>query len=480
MDPLWIFLVGIVTVVGGILVLRLHAFLALLAGALIVSALTPQDALERYARDNNLTSVETQELIHQSVSAKVAGKFGSTCGKIGILIAMASIIGKCLLRSGAADRIVRSLLKIVGEPRAPFAFLSSGFLLGIPVFFDTVFYLLIPLGKAMGMRTGRNYALYVLTIVAGASMAHSLVPPTPGPLFVASELSVDIGYMMLGGLFVGFFSCGSGYLYAVWANRRWPVHIRDSSRISLEELEAVASRPDSELPPLWISLIPIMLPVILIAGNTILSSTYGNVENGNPTDLQASLMAFFQKLGNPNIALVISAVIALVMLALQKDSNRERFKETVQSALSGAGIIILITSVGGAFGGVLQQTGIGNRIQELATTYHLAVLPLAFIVTALVRSAQGSGTVAMITSVGILANMATSEQLGFHPLYIALAIGCGSKPFPWMNDSGFWVVCKLSGFTEGETLKKVSMMISIMGVAGLIVTIVMAKIFPLL
>jgi len=127
----------------------------------------------------------------QTIGEKVAGAFGTTCGKIGILIALAAIIGKCLLDSGAADKIVRSAVKVVGERGAPVAFVGSGFLLGIPVFFDTVFYLMMPLGKAMRMRTGRNYLLYILSIVAGGTMAHSLVPPTPGPLLVAEELGVD-------------------------------------------------------------------------------------------------------------------------------------------------------------------------------------------------------------------------------------------------------------------------------------------------
>ena len=117
---------------------------------------------------------------------------------------MASIIGSCLLKSGAADRIVRSMLRLLGEKQAPFSFLGSGFLLGIPVFFDTVFYLMIPLGKAMCMRVGKNYLLYILAIVTGAAMAHSLVPPTPGPLFVANELGVDLGVMILAGCVVGF------------------------------------------------------------------------------------------------------------------------------------------------------------------------------------------------------------------------------------------------------------------------------------
>jgi GntP family gluconate:H+ symporter len=141
-------------------------------------------------------------------------------------------------------------------------------------------------------------------------------------------------------------------------------------------------------------------------------------------------------------------------------------------------MIILITSMGGAFGGILQQTGIGARIQELASNYQMAILPLAFIVTALMKTAQGSATVAMITSVGILGGIANLGELPFHPVYLALVIGCGSKPFPWMNDSGFWVVCQMSGMTEGETLRTFSSVLSIMGFIGLFVVLILAKLFP--
>jgi GntP family gluconate:H+ symporter len=142
-------------------------------------------------------------------------------------------------------------------------------------------------------------------------------------------------------------------------------------------------------------------------------------------------------------------------------------------------LILLITSAGGAFGGVLQQTGIAQHIQAWASSYQFTLLPLAFFVTALIRTAQGSATVAMITAVGIFSGMATSGELAFHPLYLALAIGCGSKPFPWMNDSGFWIIGKMSGMKEKETFRYFSFMISLMGLAGLAAIMIAAFLLPL-
>jgi len=479
MDPLILLFVGMLIVLGGILLLKLHPFLALLLGTLIVGGLTPQANMEKYAQSQNFSVNETQTLIQQSLGRKVAGEFGQTCGKIGILIALAALIGKCLLESGAAERIVRSTLKLFGEKRSPLSFLSSGFLLATPVYFDTVFYLMIPLAKAMGIRTKKNYALYVMAIIAGGTMAHSLVPPTPGPLFVAGELGVSIGLMMLGGLVVGIFTAGSGYLYGLWANRKWPVTVRETADISIDELQQLSEKDSTELPPLWLSLMPIVLPVLFIAGDTIFSTTWGKLSPDTLSLFQKCIINFFNKVGDPNIALGISAGIGLILLVRVNREDKQKIAQAVQSALSSGGVIILITAAGGAFGAILQQTGIGPRIQELSSTYHLFTLPLAFIVTALVRTAQGSATVAMITAVGILGGLASSGSLGFHPLYLALVIGCGSKPFPWMNDSGFWIVCKMSGFKEAENIKYFSFTLTIMGIVGLVVVSILAKLFPL-
>ena len=211
MNPVWILLIGMLVVIGGVLLLRMHAFLALLLGALVVSALPPTPAIEQVALQKGMDRAEARQFSERSLGERVANGFGRTCGQIGIIIAMASIIGTCLLESGAADRIVRSALRMFGEKQAPLGFLGSGFLLGIPVFFDTVFYLMIPLGKAMHLRTGKNYLFYVLAIVAGATMAHSLVPPTPGPLFVAHELGLNIGIMILGGCVVVLVTSAVGF-----------------------------------------------------------------------------------------------------------------------------------------------------------------------------------------------------------------------------------------------------------------------------
>ena len=501
MDPLIVLLIGMAVVVGGVLWLRLHAFVALIGGALVVGALSTPERIEqsvmndsriekemhkqatnRLGKDDpNLTNLvqvlhktQAQHTAEQSVISRVTTAFGKACGSLGILIAMAAIIGKCLLESGGAERIVRSALGWLGEKRAPLAFTGSGFLLGTPVFFDTVFYLMIPLGKALAMRFRENYGLYIMTIVAGATMAHSLVPPTPGPLFVADQLGVELGLMIVMGLVVGTVACATGYVYAKWINgeSKWHVPLRDSVDSPLAKLDEIAKRDDNTLPSLGLSLLPVLLPIVLIAGNTILQKIV--------VEPPAGLAGFLSLVGDKNIALIISAAVALGLLALQKRGDKQALVDSVQAALASGGVVILITAAGASFGTVLQQTNIAARIGGLAEEFSitgLLVLPMAFFVTAIVRTAQGSATVSMITSVGIFTGMAGG--LPFHPVYLAMAIGCGSKPFPWMNDSGFWVINRMSGMTLRESIRSVSFLMTVMAIDGLVAVMLLAWLFPM-
>ncbi len=410
---------------------------------------------------------------HQSAADSIAAGFGDTCRKIGILIALAAIIGTCLLESGAARRIVDTLRVRLGTKRTPLAFMLSGFVVGIPVFFDTVFYLLLPLAKAMYQRTGKDYVLLVMSVVVGGTMAHSLVPPTPGPLFVANELGVAIGTMMLAGIAVGLFSSFCGFAYAKAANRRWPItpsEVATQTSGEEENIESSESRnPQPPMPSLWASLVPILLPVVLLSVATFWASDKADASTGQV------MLAF---LGDTNIALGVSAAFALVLL--WRYPGRADASAAVGAAITGAGGIILLTAAGGAFGHVLRQTGISEELQQrfLGANSGFAILWLAFGLTALVRFAQGSATVAMITSVAIVSPLAATGSLAFHPVYLALAVGCGSKPLPWMNDSGFWVVGRMSGFTERETLRTFSVTLSVMGICGFAATLIAAWLFP--
>jgi GntP family gluconate:H+ symporter len=407
-----------------------------------------------------------------STLRRITRAIGDTAEKISLIIAMACVIGRCLLVSGAAERIVRGALGLVGPGGAPLAFAASSFVLGIPVFFDSVFLLVIPLAKAMWLKLRKDYLLFVLALVTGGTMTHSLVPPTPGPLFVAEELGVNMGLMILVGLSIGLCCTFVGLLYARWLNQRIQVPVRDSPA-ALAQLEQLSNRPIEELPSLWLSLLPVLLPVGLISGSTVYASSI---------DPGLSVPAVFELLGNQNIALSLSAVLAL-MLAAKHLGSRQALAEQIQLAMQEAGTIILVCCAGGAFGATLEQSGIGPYISQLVGSGGLdfGLLPLAFLVTAIVRGAQGSSTVAMFTAVAIVRSLVPdTEVLSYHPVYLAVSIGCGSKPFPWMNDSGFWVISKMSGMTEQETLKTHTPMVTLMGFTGIAVTMLAAKLVPLI
>ncbi len=478
-DPILILLVGVVIVVGGIIGFKLHPFLALLLAALAVALLTPTEFVEQYFISKGLAGSEAFKQAHKSVGERIATEFGNTCTKIGILIAMAAIIGKAMLDSGAAEKIIRAMLKVTGEKNAPIGFILSSFFLTIPVFVDTVIFLMMPLAKAMGMRLNKNYLLLALSVIAGAVMANSYIPPSPGPLFLVGAMNVPIGLMMICGLILGLCTITVGYFIAVFLNKKFDIPLRDSPDARLEDIKVIAEKNDNELPSLGWALLPAVFPLLTIcirSGVEAFHKTDAPLTNFVIINKVLDLVIFF---GDKNIALLMGAIFALLVLANQKKTTKDKLTAFVQTALMSGGGIILITAAGGAFGGMLQQSGISSRIADLTKDYQMALIPLAFFITMVVRTAQGSATVALITASGILAGMAQNTNLGFHPVYLCLAIGSGAKLIPWMNDAGFWIMCKTSNLTEQEALKTIAPMQSLMGLTGVILTMIAAWIFPM-
>jgi len=469
MNPIWILLIGVVVVIGGILALRLHAFLSLIAGALVVAVLTPKIDVYHYAIHAKMTETAAHAEADKTIGERVTDGFSNTAKQIAILIAMAAIVGKTLMESGAAERIVVSLRRALGDANVAIAFLISGFVLAALVLSDTAFYLLIPLARVMRVRTGRDYTLYILAIVAGAVMTHSLVPPAAGPVLVATQLHVSLATMIIAGTIVGGIASSCGYVFALWANRNMPIPVRSAAGVSAAELERTSTRDEKTLPSLWVSLLPIALPVVLIAGGAIAKQV-----NTGP------MSRILLTLGEPNLALTLAAAIGLVMVWKQPEgTTKVKFQAAVIQALSSGGIMVLTICAGGALGYLMRQTDIATEFQQSLPKAPLALLPLAFLVTCAVRTSVGSAIVSMITAIGIVGPIALAGKLGFNPVYLALAIGCGSKPILWMNDAGFWIIGQMSGMTETETLKTVSVMMGIMAVAGLAATMVGAWLLPL-
>lgn len=457
--PLIIMAIGIAVVLVLILGLRANAFIAMVVAAFVVSLLAPGEMGVKISR--------------------AATAFGNVVGSIGIVIALASVIGKSLLDSGAAQRIVRSMVSALGIKRAPAALMGSGFVLSIPVFFDTVFYLLIPIARSLWKNHRKNYILYITAIVAGGAVTHSLVPPTPGPLFVANALGVDLGLMILMGVVVGLPMACAGLTACYLINRRMPIDMRP-----YPGEEHLVDIPDEErpLPPLWLALAPIALPVLLIAANTFALALAGPAET--MTEQWIQITGVTGVIGNPNLALLFSTVIALAMVAIWRKRSLQELSEDTEGALMSGGVIILITAAGGAFGAMLREAGIQEPIQAMigeGGSSGTTILLSAFAVASLLKFAQGSGTVAMITTASMFAAMGFGAvQLGFHPVYLALAIGSGSLVGDWMNNSGFWIFSKMGGLTTAETLKSWSVVVATLGVTGLIVVLALSSVMPLI
>ena len=447
--PLIILLIGMATVIGLIMALRLNAFFALITAALVVSLLAPGELSEKVGR--------------------VAAAFGSTAGSIGIVIALAAVIGMCMLESHAADRIVRWFLSMFGVGRGDVALLASGFVLSIPVFFDTVFYLLIPLARSMFRRTGTGYAKYVMVIAGGALVTHGLVPPTPGPLVNAQNLGVDLGTMMMVGLMVAAPAAVAGILAAGWLDKRLDIPMRP-----LGDSNSDTQPPsDDELPGLGVSLLPIILPVVMIASNTVVQAVAPGGAIGEWTAM----------LGNPNLAMLVAATIALGLYVARRRPKSELFKHRVESSLMSGGLIILITSAGGAFGAMLQAAEIGPAIQGMfggGASTGFPLLIVSFLIASLLKVAQGSSTVAIITTSAMLGSMIAPESMSFHPVYVATAIGSGSMVGSWMNDSGFWIVSRMGVLTEAETFQTWTAIAAVVGFTGMVATIVLATLVPLI
>ncbi len=444
--PFAVLLLGIAMVVIMITRLHFHPFVSLMLSAIFVGLISPL-----------LPAVAGQHPLITVVELPMA-EFGIVAGKIAWVIALAAVIGTAMMESGAAEQIVNWLLKTLGEKQAAMALVISGFVLSIPVFFDTVFFLLIPLGITLALKTGKNYLLYVLAICGGAVVAHTLVPPTPGPLIMADTLGIDLGAAILAGIAIGILPASTALFIGKRLNKKLNIPVR----VADEHVTTIKNPPS-----LILSIQPVFLPIVMISLASIVEVSTG------------SLPGWIAFLGNKNIAMSMGTLIALLLWAkTQKLGTKDLWKATAKP-LEIASIIILITSAGGAFGAMIKHSGIGDAIAIATEDFEINYIILAWIIASVMKIAQGSGTVSMITSAAIMISlMGPSSDLPYHPIYIFFAIGFGSLFITWMNDSGFWVVARMSGFTEKETLQTWTFTLACMSLVGLVETLIISWIFP--
>ena len=411
--------IGIIALILMILKTKIHVFLALIIGAVIVGIV---GGLEPSA----------------TISAITTG-FGGTLGSIGIIIGLGVMMGKMLELSGAAEKMALTFLKLFGKGREEWALSITGFLVSIPIFCDSGFVILSPLARALSKKTKKSIIALSIALASGLVITHSLIPPTPGPLGVAGTFGVDVGQFILLGLFLAIPMVIATTIYAKFMNKKiyqLPGDEPDTwvrPKYQDPTYENIFDS-DHKTPSAFLSFLPLIVPIVLILLNTTLKAM-------NLTDGFYEALIF---LGEPVIAVAIGLVIAIYTLTVGQ--KRKDVINQLEDSMKSAGIIIFVTGGGGALGQVIKTAGVGNYIAEGMAATAIPVIILPFIIATLVRFVQGSGTVAMITAAGITAPIV--EAAGGNMLLGAFAACIGSLFFSYFNDSFYWVVNRLSGITE--------------------------------
>ncbi|MGN7312506.1 GntP family permease [Alkalicoccobacillus gibsonii] len=370
----------------------------------------------------------------------IADGFGGTLAGVGILIGLGIIFGQFLAASGAIEKIASSMIRAFGVKRSPLALSATATTVAIPVFFDAAFIILNKLVQSLSIKTKISLATFVAILAIGLIVSHSLIIPTPGPLIVADNTGSEIGVFFLYGLLVAIpATLVGGVLYGKFIGKRIP----NGDRLSdvTEEMEETEQVSTGKEMPTWLAYAMLALPIVLILSNTLMNVVFiENPEHIIPT--------FFAFIGDKNTALLISVITALFVFRpyLKEDS-----KTVMTQAFESSGMILLITGAGGAFGKVVQETGIGDLLIDMMQGVNMPVLLLAFLFAQLLRAALGSATVALITTSSILGPMAV--ELGASPVLLGLAICAGGIGLSLPNDSGFWVVSKFGRLSMMETLR---------------------------
>jgi len=502
--PFFVLLICVAVVIVSISMLRLHPFLALIMAAFLAGVIADELPADPKAPEKG-------QLV-RAVELTIDG-FGKTAGGVAIIIGMATIIGMCLMESGAADKVVRRFLAVCGNKPAgvSFAIVFSTYLLSIPIFFDSMFMLMIPIAVAMALRTGKDFTLYVLAICAGGTITHALTIPHPGPIYMAENLGIDPGLSIWVGIVVGAVPVFASWIFIQFVNKWTPLPLREQASAPLADAKSMIEKPESELPSFMASLLPIILPIILISCASVFevikttedraikdavtaAATVGvatpteqvvPIENWASALIQSmggresfmKIKDFVDFIGNKNIALILGAALAVMLLRKQRKLSMSKIGPMMGSPLETGGVIILITAAGGAFGYMLGQAGVGTSLAMWAGSQDgINLVLLSFLVSMVFRIGQGSATVAMQTASAMFIPLL--PELPCHPMYVFLAIGFGATGFSWMNDSGFWVVSRLSGFTEKETFHTWSLNGTFIALFGLLLTWVFSKVLP--
>lgn len=384
---------------------------------------------------------------------------GNTLKGIALLVGLGSMFGAVLEASGGAQTLAVTMVNKFGDQKAAWALGITGLVIAMPVFFDAGLIILIPLAFSLAKRTKKSSLFYVIPLLAGLAVGHAFIPPTPGPVLVATMLGVDLGWVILIGVFCGIFAmivagpiwgavCGKKYYVAI------PEHVANQ-----EDFD------ESKLPGFGTVVSIILIPLVLIVLKS-LASVIPALSGIEP------VLTF---LGQPFVALLIATLVAMFLLGTRHGYTLPELEKIMTKSLEPTGLILLVTACGGVLRYMLQYSGLGEVIGNAVASASLPLVLVAFIVAALVRICVGSATVAMTMAAGIVAAMPGISELS--PIYLACvtaAVAGGSTVCSHFNDSGFWLVKSLVGLDEKTTLKTWTIMETLVGGTGFVVALIIS------
>ncbi|MDR1331798.1 MAG: GntP family permease [Tannerella sp.] len=418
-----------------VLKLKMQAFIALLITAIFLG----------------LASGMSPSAIIDSITEGM----GSTLGFVATVVGIGAIFGQMLESSGGAESLARCLTRRFGRENAPYALALTGFIVAIPVFLDVGFIILVPVIYAIARDTRRSLLYYAIPLLAGLAVTHAFIPPTPGPIAVAELIGADLGWVIFFGVVIGLpVTFLAGPVFGRFISKRIYVPVPDN-------FEHAEEAPAS-LPPFRQVVGIIAVPLVLILANTATGALA--VAYGFEGEAWVEAVRF---VGHPFVALLVATLMAIYFMGLRRGFTREHIFQLSTKALAPAGLIILVTGAGGVFKQVLVDSGAGMMIAERMTGMALPPILLAWMLAAIIRVTQGSATVAMITSAGLVAPVLELFALSApHRALVVIAIASGATILSHVNDSGFWLVGKYLGMSEKQTLQSWTVMETVIAVAG--------------
>lgn len=431
--------IGLALLLVLIIKFKIHAMLSILIGAVTIGL---------------IAGMPFEEIV-----SAVDDGMANTLKGIALLVGLGSMFGAILEISGGAQTLAVTMVKRFGDEKAAWALGITGLVIAMPVFFDAGLIILIPLAFSLAKKTGKSSLFYAIPLLAGLAVGHAFIPPTPGPVLVATMLNVDLGWVILVGVFCGIFAmivagpvwgsiCGKKFYIPV------PEHVANQEDID-----------ESKLPGFGTVVGIILIPLLLI----IMKSVAGVVP------ALAGVQGVFNFLGQPFMALLIATLAAMFLLGTRHGYSLEELEKVMTKSLEPTGLILLVTACGGVLRYILQYSGLGDVIGNAVASINLPIVVVAFLIAALVRICVGSATVAMTMAAGIVAAMPEIAELS--QMYLACvvaAVAGGATVCSHFNDSGFWLVRSLIGVDEKTTLKTWTIMETLVGGTGFLVALVIS------